>query len=37
MSIFDVLGLIGGLCLFLFRMSIMGTALKRIRADLCVC
>ena len=29
MSIFDVLGLIGGLCLFLFGMSIMGTALER--------
>ena len=29
MSIFDVLGLIGGLCLFLFGMSIMGTSLER--------
>ena len=29
MSIFDILGLIGGLCLFLFGMSIMGTALER--------
>ncbi|MBO7274785.1 MAG: Na/Pi symporter, partial [Clostridia bacterium] len=29
MSIFDVLTLIGGLCLFLFGMNIMGGALER--------
>lgn len=29
MSIFDVLTLIGGLCLFLFGMSVMGTALQK--------
>ena len=29
MSIFDVLTLIGGLCLFLFGMSVMGTALQQ--------
>lgn len=29
MSIFDVLALIGGLCLFLFGMSVMGEALER--------
>ncbi|MBR5506314.1 MAG: Na/Pi symporter, partial [Clostridia bacterium] len=29
MSIFDVLTLIGGLCLFLFGMSVMGDALER--------
>lgn len=29
MSIFDVLTLIGGLCLFLFGMSVMGEALER--------
>lgn len=29
MSIFDVLALIGGLCLFLFGMSFMGSALER--------
>ena len=29
MSIFDVLNLIGGLCLFLFGMNIMGQALER--------
>ena len=29
MSIFDVLSLIGGLCLFLFGMDVMGTALER--------
>ena len=29
MSVFDILSLIGGLCLFLFGMSIMGTALER--------
>lgn len=29
MSIFDVLALIGGLCLFLFGMSVMGDALER--------
>ena len=29
MSIFDVLSLIGGLCLFLFGMNIMGSALER--------
>ena len=29
MSIFDVLSLVGGLCLFLFGMSVMGNALER--------
>ena len=29
MNIFDVLTLIGGLCLFLFGMSVMGDALER--------
>ncbi len=29
MSIFDILNLVGGLCLFLFGMSIMGQALER--------
>jgi len=29
MSIFDVLTLIGGLCLFLFGMNVMGQALER--------
>ena len=29
MSIFDVLSLIGGLCLFLFGMNVMGEALER--------
>ena len=29
MSIFDVLSLIGGLCLFLFGMNVMGDALER--------
>ena len=29
MSIFNVLSMIGGLCLFLFGMSIMGEALER--------
>ena len=29
MDIFDVLTLIGGLCLFLFGMNIMGSALER--------
>lgn len=29
MSIFDVLSLIGGLCLFLFGMNVMGNALER--------
>jgi phosphate:Na+ symporter len=29
MNIFDVLMLIGGLCLFLFGMNIMGSALER--------
>ena len=29
MNIFDVLNLIGGLCLFLFGMNIMGQALER--------
>lgn len=29
MSIFDVLTLIGGLCLFLFGMNVMGDALER--------
>lgn len=29
MSVFDVLSLIGGLCLFLFGMSVMGDALER--------
>ena len=29
MDIFDVLSLIGGLCLFLFGMNIMGQALER--------
>ncbi len=29
MSIFDVLNLIGGLCLFLFGMNVMGEALER--------
>ena len=29
MSIFDVLTLIGGLCLFLFGMDLMGQALER--------
>ena len=29
MNIFDVLTLIGGLCLFLFGMNLMGGALER--------
>ena len=29
MNIFDVLGLVGGLCLFLFGMNVMGQALER--------
>lgn len=29
MNVFDVLNLIGGLCLFLFGMSVMGDALER--------
>ncbi len=29
MTIFDVLTLIGGLCLFLFGMNVMGNALER--------
>ena len=29
MSIFDVLTMIGGLCLFLFGMDLMGQALER--------
>ena len=29
MDIFDVLSLVGGLCLFLFGMNIMGSALER--------
>ncbi len=29
MSVFDILSLIGGLCLFLFGMNIMGDALER--------
>ena len=29
MTIFDVLTLIGGLCLFLFGMNLMGSALER--------
>jgi len=29
MNIFDVLNLIGGLCLFLFGMELMGKALER--------
>ncbi|MBE6541489.1 MAG: hypothetical protein E7672_03475 [Ruminococcaceae bacterium] len=29
MTIFDVLNLIGGLCLFLFGMSVMGDGLER--------
>ena len=29
MSIFDILSLIGGLCLFLFGMNVMGSALER--------
>jgi len=29
MDIFDILNLIGGLCLFLFGMNIMGQALER--------
>ena len=29
MDIFDVLTLIGGLCLFLFGMNLMGDALER--------
>ena len=29
MSIFDVLSLVGGLCLFLFGMDVMGSALER--------
>ncbi len=29
MNIFDVLTLIGGLCLFLFGMNVMGDALER--------
>lgn len=29
MTVFDVLTLIGGLCLFLFGMSVMGDALER--------
>ena len=33
MDIFDVLTLIGGLCLFLFGMSIMGEALERAAGD----
>ena len=33
MSIFDVLALIGGLCLFLFGMNIMGDSLERRAGD----
>lgn len=29
MSVFDVLTLIGGLCLFLYGMNVMGNALER--------
>ena len=29
MTIFDVLALIGGLCLFLFGMNVMGDSLER--------
>ena len=29
MSVFDVLTMIGGLCLFLFGMNLMGEALER--------
>ena len=29
MDIFDVLSMVGGLCLFLFGMNIMGEALER--------
>ena len=29
MNLFDVLNLIGGLCLFLFGMNVMGQALER--------
>ena len=29
MDLFDVLNLIGGLCLFLFGMNVMGQALER--------
>ena len=33
MTIFDVLTLIGGLCLFLFGMNLMGSALERRAGD----
>lgn len=33
MDFFDVLNLIGGLCLFLFDMNIMGQALERRAGD----
>ena len=33
MDIFDVLTLIGGLCLFLFGMNLMGQALERRAGD----
>lgn len=29
MSLFDILHLLGGLCLFLFGMNVMGNALER--------
>ena len=32
MDIFDVLSMLGGLCLFLFGMNLMGEALERCRA-----
>ena len=35
MDIFDALTLIGGLCLFLFGMNIMGEALERRAATAC--
>ena len=33
MTIFDVLTLIGGLCLFLFGMNVMGDSLERRAGD----
>lgn len=35
MDIFNVLTMLGGLCLFLFGMNLMGQALERARAAAC--